>query len=178
MAGLLNRLTGGERRSIGQAREVAQLILEQHLPLDEIYAGMLWDDPIMRSRAAHVFCTVTEHEPTWVQPYLNGLLNEVAPTPQWEVREQICKILPKLQLDADAIDQCVRLFQSYLEDRSGIVRTFAMQGLFDLAGHDPELVPMVRGIVENLTLTGTPAMRARGRKLIKQLTRLYGDKPQ
>ena len=176
MAGLLNELMGGERRSIGRATEVARRILDEASPLDEIFAGLLLDNVILRSRSAHVFFQISRERPEWVQPFLPRLLGEIALIPQWEVREQICKILPRLQLTTDDLDRTVRLFQTYLEDKSSIVKTCAMQGLCDLLEHDPELEPLVRGIVENLTLTGSAAMRARGRKLIKQLDRARRDR--
>jgi len=59
----------------------------------------------------------------------------------------------------------------YIDDRSRIVRTFAMQALFDLAKDDPSsrrrLVPLLNDLARN----GSPAVRARAGKLIRALTR-------
>ncbi len=46
-----------------------------------------------------------------------------------------------------------------------------MQALTDLAQRDPALRSQVAPLIERLTETGTPAMRSRGRKLLKQLSR-------
>jgi hypothetical protein len=61
------------------------------------------------------------------------------------------------------------LHQSLLDDKGSIVRTPAMQGLADLAARDLRLRKQILPILRELTLTGTPAMRARGRHLLKKL---------
>jgi hypothetical protein len=58
---------------------------------------------------------------------------------------------------------------SYLSDKSSIVKTFAMQALADLAMLDVELRQEVIEKIEALTANGTPAMRSRGKKLLKML---------
>jgi hypothetical protein len=56
----------------------------------------------------------------------------------------------------------------YLEDRSSIVRTFALQGLADLVREEPSLRPRVVEILREAARNGTPAMKARSRKLLRQ----------
>ena len=57
----------------------------------------------------------------------------------------------------------------YLEDRSSIVKTSALQGLADLARHDASLLPKVMELLRESTRSGTAAMKARSRKLLLQL---------
>ena len=49
------------------------------------------------------------------------------------------------------------------------VKTFSMQALADLAEQEPELRPQVIPLLEEATLTGNPAMKSRGRKLLERL---------
>jgi hypothetical protein len=58
----------------------------------------------------------------------------------------------------------------YLEDRSSIVKTSALQGLADLAQHDSSLRPKVIELLRESTRNGTPAMKARSRKVLVQLS--------
>jgi hypothetical protein len=58
--------------------------------------------------------------------------------------------------------------QLYLEDRSSIVKTFAMQGLADLSQNDADLRSRVRQLLEEAVRSGTPAMKARARQLLKK----------
>ena len=59
--------------------------------------------------------------------------------------------------------------ESWLDDSSSIVKTFAMQGLADLIPQCPSLEPKVLDIARTLSRGGTAAMRARGRILLKSL---------
>jgi hypothetical protein len=61
---------------------------------------------------------------------------------------------------------------AYLEDRSSIVKTFALQGLADLAEDVPSIRPTVVKILREVTRNGTPAMKARSRKLLPRLERV------
>jgi len=49
------------------------------------------------------------------------------------------------------------------------VKTCAMQALADLTRQGPDLRPALLRQLQQLTVSGTPAMRARGRKLLGEL---------
>jgi hypothetical protein len=61
------------------------------------------------------------------------------------------------------------IFFEYLNDKSKIVVTFAMQALADLAIKEPDITARVTRAIEKLTQTGSPAIRSRGKKLLPQL---------
>jgi hypothetical protein len=46
-----------------------------------------------------------------------------------------------------------------------------MQALVDIARDSPALLPTVHQHVKQLTIIGTPAMKARGRKLLREMAR-------
>jgi hypothetical protein len=87
------------------------------------------------------------------------------------MRWHVAQMLPRLRLTAAEKRQAVVILTEYLRDKSSIVRTFSMQALSDLAADDAVLRGEVRPLIERLTRTGTPAMRARGRKLLIKLHR-------
>ena len=70
--------------------------------------------------------------------------------------------LSKSEIDA------VNTLLAYLSDNSSIVRTFVMQAFADIAKTDEELRPSLRDHISELAATGTPAMKARGRKLLAE----------
>jgi len=65
--------------------------------------------------------------------------------------------------------RAIALLEASLEDRSSIVKTSAMQALADLARRDRALLPEVLDLLRIHARSGTPAMRARGRMLLKIL---------
>jgi len=52
MGRILQKLKGGDLRSIGRAEEVVQDILNNPVLFAEVFEGMLDDDPLVRMRSA------------------------------------------------------------------------------------------------------------------------------
>ena len=63
----------------------------------------------------------------------------------------------------------LEILESYLSAPGSLVKVFAMQALADFALLDPHLRERVLPVIERLTAGGTPAMRARGRQLMRAL---------
>ena len=163
------KLGGGDRRSIGRSNEVVADVLADPSLFDLIFDAIASDDPLIAMRAADAVEKVTARRPELLRPHKRRLLTELAAIPQQEVRWHVAQMLPRLSLSARERRQAAGIVESYLDDRSGIVRTCAMQALADLArttrssGREPCLSSA------GLTRDGTPAMRARGRKLLQML---------
>ena len=80
-------------------------------------------------------------------------------------------MLPRLTLSKSELKTAVETLLGYLGDKSAIVKTFAMQALADFAEREISLREPVIKVLEKCTETGSPAMKSRGRKLLKCLTR-------
>jgi hypothetical protein len=165
-------LSGGTRRSAGRAGELVRLIGQQP-ELFPLAVECLRDgDPVVCMRAADAAEKASRDQPSLLHPHKRELLDLAAGAIQQEVRWHLALMLPRLTLTpAERLRTC-NLLRTYLEDRSSIVRTFAMQGLADLARQDPRLLPGVVDELRMLSRAGTPAMRARGRKLLLELESL------
>ncbi len=80
-------------------------------------------------------------------------------------------MVPRLELSEEERAVVVEILLDYLHDKSKIVKTFSMQALADLAEQDASLRSQVIQLLEELTRTGSPAMKSRGRKLLEKLSR-------
>ena len=120
-------------------------------------------------RAADVMEKVSRERAMLLAPYKAQLLSLLAEAAQQELRWHLAVTIPRLRLTASECRKAAEILKTYLEDGSSIVRTFAMQGLADLARQDAALLPCVTELIRALTRSGTPAMRARGRMLLKEL---------
>jgi hypothetical protein len=169
MSDVLNKLRGGDRRSIGRSDEVAREISNDSRLFKQAVAAMMDPNPIIRMRAADAVEKASALHPLLLQPHKHIILERIAAIPQQEVRWHVAQILPRLRLTPKERDHAVSILFDYLEDKSSIVKTFSMQALFDLAQHDSLLRKRVVPILQFLATNGTPAMRARGRKLLKIL---------
>ncbi len=89
-----------------------------------------------------------------------------------ELRWHLAVMVPRLLLGGKERRLAASLLNKYLEDRSSIVRTFALQGLADLAQDDTNIRTEVIEVLRASVRSGTPAMKARSRKLLIQLDRV------
>jgi hypothetical protein len=168
---ILKKLSGGDRRSIGRSNEIVAEVVARPGLFRHVFEGLASDDPVVRIRAADAVEKITARRPELLHPYKNKLLDLAGRTTEAEVRWHAAQMIPRLKLTRRERSVAVDIVFDYLRDRSSIVKTFAMQALADLASHDASLRAKILPLLEELTAIGTPAMRARGRKLLQHLNR-------
>jgi len=166
---ILAQLEGGDRRTIGRAGQVAAMVAKDAKLFPELIAGLWSGDPLVRMRAADAAEKVTRSNREFLQPYKKELLGLMAETQQQELRWHLAAMIPRLPLNAKERQLAVSLMNGYLEDRSSIVKTSALQGMADLAEGDASLRSRVIETLREAARSGTPAMKARSRKLLLHL---------
>ena len=120
-------------------------------------------------RAADAAEKVSARQPELLKPYKTELLGLLAETEQIEMRWHLAQMIPRLPLTRREKQRAAETLQLYLQDRSSIVRTLALQALADIPRNNSELRPQVREILEQSVVRGTAAMKARARKLLNEL---------
>jgi hypothetical protein len=162
-------LSPGARLAVGRACELAALILAQPKKSSQLIE-CLWDeDPGVANRAADALERATFHRPSLAAQWKDSLLGLLAEAEQNKLRWSLALIVPRLELTVPECRRAAATLRTFLEDRSSIVKTCAMQGLAELTRRDPSLLPEVLDLLRILSRTGTPAMRARGRILLRKL---------
>ncbi len=166
MRDLVRDLSGGDRRSIGNANAVVRDVLRDPELFAAVVEGLSNNDALVRMRCADVVEKVSRAHPEWLRPYKKRLLGIAASACEQELRWHLAQLMPRLDLDKTERRRMEAILLTYLSDKSRIVRTFAMQALADLAIGDPALLRRVSPLIDRLSRTGSPAVRARARKLI------------
>jgi hypothetical protein len=59
---ILAKLEGGDRRSIGNSEEVVQTVSKNPALFEELFSGLLADDPVVRMRAADAIEKLLERD--------------------------------------------------------------------------------------------------------------------
>lgn len=154
---------------IGRADEVATMVAKKTKLFASLIAGLWSADELVRMRAADAAEKVTRTKRELLQPYKKELLGLLAEESQQEVRWHLAAMIPRLSLTAKERQIAADSLHAYLEDRSSIVKTFALQGLADLAEGDPSMRPAVIELLRESTRSGTAAMKARSRKLLARM---------
>ncbi len=88
-----------------------------------------------------------------------------AKTEQQELHWHLAQMLPRLELSKRDRMMVMAVFRRYLTDQSRIVKTFAMQGLADLAKQDPKLKKSIQPLIASLSGTGSPSMKSSGKAI-------------
>jgi hypothetical protein len=172
---------GRHRISSGRTVEVVNLVRACPKKAAQLLE-CLWDeDPCVAMRAADALEKLTRRrspvpdeiqksilktlQGTWKAPLL-GLLAEATEN---KLRWCLAQVVTRLTLTVTECQRVAETLLSYLEDRSSIVKTCALQGLVGLTRQDASLLPEVVDLLNIHSRSGTPAMRARGRMLLKRL---------
>jgi hypothetical protein len=166
-------VVGRHALSVGRVPQIAEWIagLPRRVPgLIEL----MWDDhPGVANRAADVLeritrrpspdlrLVVTDHKEA-----LLGLLDEAA---EKKLRWNLAFSIPRITLTISECRRAAAALRAYLDDPSSIVKTAALHGLADLARQNPDSLPEVLDLLRIAGRSGTPAMRARSRILLKKL---------
>ena len=166
---ILTLLEGGDRRTIGRSDQVAAVVSGHPELFAGLIAGLWRADPLVRMRAADATEKVTRKHRKLLQPYKKELLALMTETEEQELRWHLAVMVPRLLLNSKERKLATSSLNSYLEDRSSIVKTCALQGLADLAQDEPSIRPRVLEILRVAIRNGTPAMKARSRKLLIRL---------
>jgi hypothetical protein len=163
---------GRHRLSVGRVMEVLERVCSHPRQVNQLIE-CLWDqDPGVANRAADAveklfFARHDLHN--LIDPWKAALLGLLVETDSIKLRWRLAVVVPRLRLSSSERQKVAEVLQSFLADRSSIVKTCAMEGLAALARHDESLAPLVLDLLRIHTRSGTPAMRARGRQLLKRL---------
>jgi len=164
---VLHQLKGGGRNSLGRANAVAAAAINPRR-FRQLILGMWHEDAVIRMRAADAAEKASSSKPALLAPFKAELLSLMKEAQQQELRWHLCAMVPRLPLTPNERHTAAAWFREYLNDRSSIVRTFALEALYDLAEHEPSLRDEVSELLHAALQSGTAAMKARARKLLKK----------
>jgi hypothetical protein len=159
--------------SLGRVPEIAALVSSQPRRVARLIE-LLWDeDPGVANRAADALERISrEPSPELLRKlagFKEALLGLLPEARFIKVRWNLALLIARLPLTTAEARRAAATLETYLEDSSSIVKTAALQGLADLARYDPGSLPGVLDILRIQGRSGTPAMRARSRDLLKRL---------
>ncbi len=160
---------GRHSLSVGRAREAAARLAG--VPrLAGAAVELLWDDdPGIANRAADALERASAHNSELLEPWKDALLGRMADAEEKKLRWNLALMIGRVELTATETERAAAVLRGWLGDKSSIVKAAAMHGLADLTRWNPALCAEVVDTLLVLSRSGTPAMRARGRILLKRL---------
>jgi HEAT repeat protein len=161
-------LRGGDRRSTGRVDEVIRRVRDPE-GFRELVMGLLSPNELVRMRCADAIEKVSRIHADWLEPHTAFFVEQAARQTQQEVRWHMAQIIPRLALARSQRARAIRILRGYLDDSSGIVRVSALQALAELSVHDTRLGRQIVSLINQVMTNGTPAVRARGKRLVREL---------
>jgi HEAT repeat protein len=160
---------------VGRVLEISEWICDYPRRIPRLVELMWDDDPGVASRAADVLERIMR-QPSHAlrravaghKDALMGLLSE-AQLPK--VRWNLALTIPRIELTVPECRRVASVLRTWFDDLSSIVKTAALHGIAELTRQDPASLPAVLDLLRAAGRSGTPAMRARSRILLKKLER-------
>ena len=153
----------------GRAFDAAMRVLENPRLCRQL-VKCLWDeDEGVASRAADALESVAAESPRTVARWKDALLGLLVEAGPIKLRWHLGLTVTGMRLTPRECRRVYGVLQGWLDHKSSIVKTCAMQGIAELSRQDLSLEDQVLDLLRALSRSGTPAMRARGRVLIEQL---------
>lgn len=173
MTHILDKLKGGDLRSIGKAEAVVDEVLNHPELFADLFSGLLNEAALIRMRSADALEKITRIHPEFLAPYKKILLDQVLSIEQQEVKWHVALMIPRLEYDQLEKEKIVKTLTFWLEnDKSRIVRVNSLQALAELAESDNELRSIIMTkLKEIVEKNDSPAMVSRGKKLLRRLSK-------
>lgn len=163
---IIATLAEGKRGSVARASDVMHYVRGKPEALGSLIEALSSSDATVVAHAAHACLSIFKACPDRLLPYRKALLAVLLQRDQWELIEQLTKILPQLGYsDEERQGLSARLMDVVENGASSIARTCALQGLVDLAAIDELYEANASQAIEYALESGTKAMKARARKL-------------
>jgi Domain of unknown function (DU1801) len=175
MTTMLDKLKGGDRRSIGRADEVVSDIQKNQSLFKEVFKGLENHDPIVRMRSADVVEKITRKNPELLTGFENKIIKELSQIEQQEVCWHVALLLPRLSYTKKQEGEILDILKDYLSHKSKIVNVNSMEALAIMAIKNQRLKRDVKDTIQSQVASGSPAVQARGRKLLKRLSNEFAD---
>lgn len=168
MLTIYDLLKGNDLRSIGKSNEVVNLVTSDPALFEEVFNGIFHEDKVIRARCADAVEKVSRKFPEYIQKRKSVILKNLKAYNQKEVIWHIASMLGVLKLTPKENKTVTEQLYKWLESSDSIiVKVMCMQTLSDFAMRNKKLIKSVRDEIERQMITGAPAIKARGRHILK-----------
>jgi hypothetical protein len=164
-------LVGNDLRSIGKADEVVELVTSDPELFDEVFDGIFHKDKVIRARCADAVEKVSKRFPQYIQKKKSAILKNLNEFNQKEVVWHVALMLGCLKLTKKETEKAFIKLNEWLNSSGSIVvKVTCMQTMAGYALKNKAIAKSVCDEIQKQIVNGAPAIKARGRKLLKLLT--------
>ena len=169
---LRDRLAQGDRRIVGAAGSVADQVLQGDARLLDVINLLEDDDTSVVAHAAHALMQIAMAEPARFDAHTDRLLDLLENPRQWEIGEQLPKILVRAALTDIQAERLAGILEANSGNKSNIVAACSLQGIVDLARDGRIKASVAHRLIDLALSSDRKALAARARKLQKVVSKL------
>lgn len=163
---VMEMLAEGQRNAVANSTKVAMMALANPALVKTLVDALSSPNKTVASHAAHATYTIFRKNPGLLKPFARQLL-DIFRREQWEVVQQLAKVLPGLNLAGPQQKTFVaRLEQVFYDGTSSFARASALQALNDLGKQHAKWGAASTRALRFALENGSKAMQARARKLL------------
>jgi len=162
-------LSGGDRRSIADSKQVRALIERRPARLQELAALTSDPDSLVVQRALDLLEKFAHQRPQWVEPYKKVFIGPLAESDRWEIRLQIVRGLPLFRWTRTEDRRVERILVSNIDFTQTFVRAWALDSLATLSLRSVRLAPLVMQRLADFEQSSSKALQARARAIRERL---------
>ncbi|MEM9104815.1 MAG: hypothetical protein AAGC96_04100 [Pseudomonadota bacterium] len=166
---LRDRLEEGDRRIVGAAGAVADEVRQNPALLSELVDLLGDTDPAVVAHTSHALMQIGLSDPSLFDPFVEILLDRLAVPAQWEIGEQLPKILVRTRLTENQAQRLFAILRNNTRNSSNIVAACSLQGIVDLARDGRASREDAENALEAAIKSDRKALAARARRLRTEL---------
>ena len=165
---MIELLSVGERKSRGEADAVAAMVSAEPTLLPTLINITSEGNATVRAHGITAVRSLFEQNATLLHPHKTTILERLVPIEQWEVRSELCHILPSLPLTSSERHDLFAALKGWRGDKSKIVQAWAISALFHLSAQDETLSAEMSQILSEVDSSAPPSVKARVRQLLNE----------
>lgn len=159
---------GTDMRSPNGALEACEICLNDPQRTSELFELIAHGTQKHKMCAADALEQISGRNPELLQVFQNEIFEIAKTIQQKEVRWHMAQIAPRLNFDESRARQWIEILKTYLNDKSRIVVTFAMNAIWEIS--KSYSIDGAQELIENIAKNGPPSVKARARILLGRLT--------
>ncbi|MDX1477202.1 MAG: hypothetical protein R3301_05820 [Saprospiraceae bacterium] len=158
-------------QSMHGARQLALEIGDDPVQFDALARLFLQRDARLAQCASYTLMHCSNAHPELALPYLRSFLDHARNPPHISVRRNVVRLLQLIDIPAELEGPVYDLCWQFAHDRKEAiaVRVFSLSVIASIAERYPELAPEVIDMARELAAAGSPGLRNRAGKVLKQL---------
>ena len=163
-------LAEGDLTSDGKANEVADVILDNPVRVEQLLDCFESDDPVVRGHAADAAEKIAREKPEILLPYMHILFKTAVEDPIGMVKQHLAMLFGHTSIFEEWVDTSVTTLFKLLEDQHAFTKVWAISSLCIIAKLYPKYQPRILGEIVQLDESSKKSVRTRVQKAREILT--------